>query len=143
MLRHGATYAGHPACCAAALAVLDIYEREGLIERAAATSKDRSATRSRRSPAHPRSARSARGSASSPRSSCPRTRWPPSRARWRARARPPVRLGVLVRPLLKGVAVSPPLICEQEHIDLLRQGIEAGLERIGSAPAKPDQSSGG
>ena len=33
MLRHGATYAGHPSCCAAALAVLDIYEREGIIER--------------------------------------------------------------------------------------------------------------
>ena len=33
MLRHGATYAGHPTCCAAALAVLDIYERDGLIER--------------------------------------------------------------------------------------------------------------
>src|SRR5215217_1012914 len=33
MLRHGATYAGHPTCCAAALAVLDIYESEGVIER--------------------------------------------------------------------------------------------------------------
>src|SRR5919206_3629817 len=33
MLRHGATYAGHPTCCAAALAVLDIYEREELIPR--------------------------------------------------------------------------------------------------------------
>ncbi|HWT25177.1 MAG TPA: aminotransferase class III-fold pyridoxal phosphate-dependent enzyme, partial [Solirubrobacteraceae bacterium] len=33
MLRHGATYAGHPTCCAAALAVLDIYEAEDLIPR--------------------------------------------------------------------------------------------------------------
>src|SRR5215218_2423861 len=32
-LRHGATYAGHPTCCAAAMAVLDAYEAEGLIER--------------------------------------------------------------------------------------------------------------
>ena len=31
MFRHGATYAGHPAACAAALAVLDIYEAEDLI----------------------------------------------------------------------------------------------------------------
>jgi putrescine aminotransferase len=31
--RHGATYAGHPTCCAAAMANLDILEREGLIER--------------------------------------------------------------------------------------------------------------
>src|SRR4051794_19730870 len=33
MLRHGATYAGHPAACAAANAVLDLYEAEGLIAR--------------------------------------------------------------------------------------------------------------
>ena len=33
VLRHGATYAGHPACCAAANVALDIYEREELIER--------------------------------------------------------------------------------------------------------------
>jgi adenosylmethionine-8-amino-7-oxononanoate aminotransferase len=40
--------------------------------------------------------------------------------------------GVLVRPLLKGVAMSPPLISESEHIELLVQGISAGLDRIGS-----------
>ncbi|WAL66964.1 aminotransferase class III-fold pyridoxal phosphate-dependent enzyme [Amycolatopsis cynarae] len=32
-LRHGATYAGHPTCCAAALANLDLLERDGLLER--------------------------------------------------------------------------------------------------------------
>lgn len=35
VFRHGATYAGHPACCAAALANLDILERENLIPRGA------------------------------------------------------------------------------------------------------------
>jgi len=30
---HGYTYSGHPAACAAGLATLDIYEREGLFER--------------------------------------------------------------------------------------------------------------
>lgn len=35
-LFHGYTYSGHPAACAAGLATLDIYEREGLFERAAA-----------------------------------------------------------------------------------------------------------
>jgi len=34
MLRHGHTYSGHPAACAAALANLDIIEREGLVARA-------------------------------------------------------------------------------------------------------------
>ncbi len=35
---HGYTYSGHPAACAAGLATLDIYEREGLFERAAGMS---------------------------------------------------------------------------------------------------------
>lgn len=34
-LFHGYTYSAHPAACAAGLAVLDIYEKEGLFERAA------------------------------------------------------------------------------------------------------------
>ena len=34
VLRHGHTYSGHPAACAAALVALDILEREGLLERA-------------------------------------------------------------------------------------------------------------
>jgi beta-alanine--pyruvate transaminase len=35
---HGYTYSAHPAACAAGLATLDIYEREGLFENAAALS---------------------------------------------------------------------------------------------------------
>ena len=34
VLRHGHTYSGHPAACAAALVALDITKREGLVERA-------------------------------------------------------------------------------------------------------------
>ncbi|GJD30178.1 Beta-alanine--pyruvate aminotransferase [Methylobacterium adhaesivum] len=37
-LFHGYTYSGHPAACAAGLATLDIYAREGLLTRAAALS---------------------------------------------------------------------------------------------------------
>ena len=33
IFRHGSTYAGHPTCCAAALANIAILEREGLLER--------------------------------------------------------------------------------------------------------------
>jgi putrescine---pyruvate transaminase len=33
---HGYTYSGHPACCAVALANIDILEREGLLQRASA-----------------------------------------------------------------------------------------------------------
>jgi beta-alanine--pyruvate transaminase len=37
-LFHGYTYSGHPAACAAGLATLDIYKREGLFERGRALS---------------------------------------------------------------------------------------------------------
>jgi putrescine---pyruvate transaminase len=37
MLRHGTTYSGHPAACAAAIANLGIFERERLLDRAAAS----------------------------------------------------------------------------------------------------------
>jgi beta-alanine--pyruvate transaminase len=36
---HGYTYSGHPAACAAGLATLDIYDREGLLTRAASLAK--------------------------------------------------------------------------------------------------------
>jgi beta-alanine--pyruvate transaminase len=37
-LFHGYTYSAHPAACAAGIAALEIYEREGLFDRAAAMS---------------------------------------------------------------------------------------------------------
>ena len=51
--------------------------------------------------------------------------------------------GVLVRPLLGAVAMSPPLTVEQEHIDLLAEAIRHGLDSLDSAPPRPDPSSGG
>ena len=38
--------------------------------------------------------------------------------------------GVLVRPLLRGVAVSPPLIVDEAQLEELAAGIRAGLERL-------------
>jgi putrescine aminotransferase len=38
--------------------------------------------------------------------------------------------GVLVRPLLRGVAVSPPLIVDESHLEELAAAIGAGLERL-------------
>jgi adenosylmethionine-8-amino-7-oxononanoate aminotransferase len=40
MFRHGYTYSGHATACAAGLVVMDILEREGLIERAAALEEE-------------------------------------------------------------------------------------------------------
>ena len=39
--------------------------------------------------------------------------------------------GVLVRPLGSGVAASPPLVVEQEHLEQLADGYRAGLDRLG------------
>ena len=39
--------------------------------------------------------------------------------------------GVLVRPLMGAVACSPPLICEQAEIDVLADGFRAGLDALG------------
>ena len=38
--------------------------------------------------------------------------------------------GVLVRPLLRGVAVSPPLIVDESHLEEMAAAIRAGLERL-------------
>ena len=38
--------------------------------------------------------------------------------------------GVLVRPLLRGVALSPPLIVDESHLAEAAEGIRAGLERL-------------
>ena len=38
--------------------------------------------------------------------------------------------GVLVRPLLRGVAVSPPLIVDESHLEEIASAIRAGLERL-------------
>ena len=39
-LFHGYTYSGHPVACAAGIATLDIYQREGLLTRAAKLEKE-------------------------------------------------------------------------------------------------------
>src|SRR3954470_22193480 len=142
MLRHGATYGGHPSCCAAALAVIDIYEREQLIPRgkelegplqqALAPLGDHAAVGQIRSGLGFLAAVALSEDALAAD--------PAAVAQVAQGAR---EAGVLVRPLLGGVAVSPPLICEQEHIDQIAQAIRAGLDRLGEAPPQPEESSGG
>src|SRR4051794_12178847 len=126
MFRHGATYAGHPTVCAAALATLEIYEREDVIRRG----------RDLEQPLHdalkpladhPGASEVRGGLGFLAAVSVASDADAGAVARLAAGAR---RAGVLVRPLLGGVAVSPPLICEQEHIDLLAQAIGAGLDDV-------------
>jgi adenosylmethionine-8-amino-7-oxononanoate aminotransferase len=139
-LRHGATYAGHPTCCAAGLAVLDIYEAEDIIPRgrelegpladALAPLAEHPAVGEVRAGTGLLAAVALSEEALAAEPSAP--------ARVAAGAR---EAGVLVRPLLGSVAVSPPLVVEREHLEELAAGIRAGLERL-EAPPVPDARSG-
>jgi adenosylmethionine-8-amino-7-oxononanoate aminotransferase len=142
MLRHGATYAGHPTCCAAALAVIDVYERESLIERG---QELEGPLRDALAPLadHPAVSEVRAGFgflAAVGLSQDALAAEPGAVAQLAQAAR---EAGVLIRPLLGGVACSPPLTAEQEHIDLIAQAIRHGLDRLGDVPPKPDESSGG
>ena len=132
MLRHGATYAGHPSCCAAALAVLDIYERENLIPRgrelerpladALAPLADHPAVAEVRAgcgPARRRPALAGRARARAGRG---------RQGRRRARAR----RACCVRPLLGSIAVSPPLDRRARSTSSRSPtALRAGLDRLG------------
>jgi adenosylmethionine-8-amino-7-oxononanoate aminotransferase len=129
MLRHGATYAGHPTVCAAALAVLDIYEDEGLIERGREM-EGALAAALRGLTSHPAVA-AVRGGIGmlGAVQLAPEVleRDAGAVAKLAAGAR---EAGALIRPLSGAIAVSPPLTVEQEHIDLLAAAIHHGLEAI-------------
>jgi adenosylmethionine-8-amino-7-oxononanoate aminotransferase len=129
MLRHGATYAGHPACCVAAMAVLDIYERDELFDRSRALERPLADALAPLAD-HPAVAevRAGLGLLAA-------VQLAPEVLEQDAGAVAKVaagarEAGVLVRPLLGAVAMSPPLTVEQEHIELLAQAIRAGLDSL-------------
>ncbi|MBE2316321.1 aspartate aminotransferase family protein [Solirubrobacter sp. CPCC 204708] len=126
MFRHGATYAGHPAACAAALAVLDIYEGEGLIERGREL-EGPLADGVNSLADHPAVAevRAGLGFLAALGLNPDADAAAPARLVAGAREK-----GVLVRAVIGGVAMSPPLIADQEHIYLLVEGLRAGLDRV-------------
>jgi putrescine aminotransferase len=129
VLRHGATYAGHPACCAAANVALTIYEREGLIERGRELEGPLAAALAPIA-AHPMVAEVRAGLgflAGIDLAEDVRASDPAVVGRWQQTCR---QAGVLVRPLAQGIAVSPPLIAGEEEIEVLAAGILRGLELL-------------
>jgi putrescine---pyruvate transaminase len=129
VLRHGATYAGHPACCAAANAALDIYERERLIERGW-TLEDPIADALGPLADHPLVAevRAGLGAlAGIDVRADALAQDPQLPVRWQRACR---EAGVLVRPLGAGIAVSPPLTVGKNEIALLAERIADGLDRL-------------
>jgi len=129
MLRHGPTYAGHASCCAAALATLDIYEREDIIPRG------RRLERPLKDALAPLAGHPAVGEiraglgllAAVALSDDAIAADPGAVAKVALGAR---EAGVIVRPLLGALAISPPLVVEQEHLEEIASGLRAGFDAL-------------
>jgi putrescine---pyruvate transaminase len=129
MLRHGVTYAGHPTCCAAALAVLDIYEREDLIPRGRELERPLADALAPLAD-HPAVAEVRAGLgllAAVQLAPDALERDPGAAAQVAAGAR---EAGVIVRPLLGALAVSPPLTVDETHLEQIADAFRAGLARL-------------
>ncbi|HWF73667.1 MAG TPA: aminotransferase class III-fold pyridoxal phosphate-dependent enzyme [Solirubrobacteraceae bacterium] len=129
VFRHGATYSGHATCCAAALANIALLERDGLVERA----------RDLEAPLLDALARFAgHGAVAEVRGGVGLLaavaftdeileRRPDAVMRVVMAAR---EAGVLLRPLGRAVAASPPLTVSGEHLALIGEAFERGLAAL-------------
>lgn len=125
--RHGATYSGHPAACAAAMANLDIMESEGLLERAMTLEGELYAALSTLRD-HPLVAE-VRGGVGV----LGALELDPARIAADPGITPRVGMairqrGVLVRPMATALAFSPPLTLQTAHLDLLVEAVRGGLD---------------
>lgn len=129
MFRHGATYAGHAACCAAALANLEILEREDLIRRGKDLEQDLLAAL--QPFAHSPLVAQVRGGVGmmAALELAPEllSKDASAVATLAARAR---EAGVIVRVLGRGIAVSPPLTATVEHFALIANAVGDALEAM-------------
>jgi adenosylmethionine-8-amino-7-oxononanoate aminotransferase len=134
VLRHGVTYAGHASCCAAALANLDILEREHLLERGRELEVPLHRTLEELT-CHPLVA-AARGGvgamAALELDAALVAEHPTAPMRLAMAAR---EHGVLVRPLVSAIALSPPLTATEEHLALVGEALFAGLETLATVAA--------
>jgi adenosylmethionine-8-amino-7-oxononanoate aminotransferase len=129
VFRHGTTYAGHAACCAAALANMDILEREHLVGRGRELEGDLfDALAPLR--AHPLVAdvRGGLGLLAAVELDADLLARDPGAVM--AVYRLARELGVIVRPLLRSVAVSPPLTVSGEHIGLIVEALRGALDAL-------------
>lgn len=139
ILRHGPTYAGHATCCAAALANIALLEREGLLHRG----RDMEGVlldalrplSARDNVSEVRGGTGTMAAVDLTREELNRDPGAPGRLAMATRA-----AGVLVRPLGRGVGVSPPLTATSEHFKLIAAALDEALGTLGrplSAPEEP------
>jgi beta-alanine--pyruvate transaminase len=126
-LFHGYTYSGHPVACAAGMAVLDIYEREGLLTRVSSIAKAwEDAVHSLRDCAHVIDIRNMGLTGAIELQSRPgKVGERGYEALVGAFAK-----GLMIRTSGDNIALSPPLIAEQAHFDRLVETLRDVLNGI-------------
>ena len=132
MFRHGATYAGHPTCCAAALANIDILEREGLVARGRELEGELFDALSPLAD-HPACGEIRGGlglAAAVDLTPEALESVPGAMGRYSAAIR---EAGVLLRSQATGVAIGPPLTVERAHLDDIATAVRAGLDAVAAA----------
>jgi putrescine aminotransferase len=126
---HGATYSGHTTCCAAALANLDLLARDGLVHRALELEAGFH-SRLRTLEAHPlvlqvRGGIGLMAAVALQPDLVAADPDVPTRLGRLARDE-----GLLTRVLPDGLAIAPPLVIEDEHLDLAIAALRAALGRL-------------
>jgi adenosylmethionine-8-amino-7-oxononanoate aminotransferase len=130
MWRHGYTYSGHSASCTAALANLDIIEREGLLARALQLETDLTEALAPLA-SHPAvdHVRGGVGVMAAVQLSDAVLEHDPGAAATAAEAA--LEAGVITRVLAGGgLQASPPLIVNGSHLEELAAGLQAGLDAV-------------
>jgi adenosylmethionine-8-amino-7-oxononanoate aminotransferase len=126
VFRHGATYAAHATCCAAALANIALLERDGLLERGRTLEQPLlEALEPLAGHAGVSEIRGGVGFLAAVALTDELLGAVPdavARVTKEARAH-----GVLVRPLGQAVALSPPLTATEEHLTLITEALDAAL----------------
>ncbi len=133
LLRHGATYAAHASCCAAALANIDLLGRDGLIARGAELEHvlyDALAPLAE----HPlvNEVRGGVGLLAAVEIAPEHLHGGATGAALTTAAR---QRGVLVRPLSSAIAVSPPLIIERDEIALIGSTLREAFDEVAAVAA--------
>ncbi|MCB0828079.1 MAG: aspartate aminotransferase family protein [Solirubrobacterales bacterium] len=127
--RHGATYAGHPSCCAAALENIRILEDENLLPRGRElegelfSQVDRAA--GLEAAAEVRGGTGLLAAVEISAEVMEADPGAPVRLAMLARER-----GVLVRPLGRGVAVSPPLTVGTDHLEMIGDALVESVRQL-------------
>jgi adenosylmethionine-8-amino-7-oxononanoate aminotransferase len=123
--RHGQTYAGHATCCAAALANIQILERDGLVARGQELEGDLVGALRDAVGDHPL-VTEIRGGTGLMAAVELRDGVVPNEAYIAVRESGKV----LTRPLLKGLAFSPPLVITPAELEEMAAGVKAGLDAL-------------